>query len=168
MHPELVVYRNAKSTKPVTVTMGYRIDRFTTVHLPLTGYLPFGLYLCIFAPPFVNSGCLFNIKDTYIGNGFFKDFDWETFNDRINYVSQPLYGPILLGVRYTYFSLDNPTGLTRNNIASDDKFVMRADDCKTVPANARGRDSIRIQSKNSYDDSVMVLDLSHMPEGCAT
>jgi hypothetical protein len=45
---------------------------------------------------------------------------------------------------------------------------MRADDTKVVPTNSRGRDSIRISSYKSYDDSVIVLDLAHMPEGCST
>ena len=132
------------------------------------------IYLCLVATTFVNAGILFTIEDIYIGYGFLIGFDWETVNDptngRVNYVDQPtaLWSNLTWGMLH-YFSLDNPspTDLTRK-IASDDTFVMRADDFKTVPAAARGRDSIRIQSKNSYNDSVMVLDLSHMPEGCAT
>ena len=45
---------------------------------------------------------------------------------------------------------------------------MRADDTKDVPPSARGRDSIRITSRGAYTDSVIVLDLAHMPEGCST
>lgn len=52
--------------------------------------------------------------------------------------------------------------------ASDDKFVMRADHTKKVWKRARGRDSVRISSKETYDDALFVLDLEHMPEGCAT
>lgn len=52
--------------------------------------------------------------------------------------------------------------------ASDDKFVMRADSTKVVFPGDRGRDSVRITSHKAYDDSIMVLDLSHMPEGCST
>lgn len=42
---------------------------------------------------------------------------------------------------------------------------MRADYTNKVLPTARGRDSIRIQSYASYADSVIVLDLNHMPEG---
>lgn len=52
--------------------------------------------------------------------------------------------------------------------ATESKFVMRADDFKTLGPNDRGRDSIRITSKNAYDEAVIVLDLQHMPEGCST
>lgn len=45
---------------------------------------------------------------------------------------------------------------------------MRADSTSIVPSWARGRDSVRISSWNAYGDSVIVLDVQHMPEGCAT
>lgn len=135
-----------------------------------TGYAV--IYLCLATAPFTYAGSRFNIKDTYIGNDFLGAFKWETLDDpthgRVNFVDQST----ALGSNLTWgmlhlLSLDNTTVLTRK-LASKDKFVMRADNTKTVPASARGRDSIRIQSMKSYDDSVMVLDLSHMPEGCAT
>ena len=47
-------------------------------------------------------------------------------------------------------------------------FVMRADDWSIVDPSARGRDSIRISSQNAYSESIFVLDLAHMPAGCAT
>ena len=45
---------------------------------------------------------------------------------------------------------------------------MRPNDFDVVPPEARGRDSIRITSWKAYEDSVIVLDLEHMPEGCST
>ena len=45
---------------------------------------------------------------------------------------------------------------------------MRADHTNRVAPNARGRDSIRIHSNKAYADSVTILDVEHMPEGCAT
>ena len=45
---------------------------------------------------------------------------------------------------------------------------MRADDRSVVSPSSRGRDSIRITSHNAYNESVIVLDLAHMPEGCST
>ncbi len=50
----------------------------------------------------------------------------------------------------------------------DNTFVMRADDWSIVDPAARGRNSVRISSQSAYGDSVIVLDLAHMPSGCAT
>lgn len=50
----------------------------------------------------------------------------------------------------------------------DNQFVMRADSSSIVDVKSRGRDSIRIKSNAAYDAALMVLDLAHMPEGCAT
>ena len=47
-------------------------------------------------------------------------------------------------------------------------FVMRADDWSIIGPSSRGRDSVRISSKTAYGDSVIVLDLAHMPAGCGT
>ena len=43
---------------------------------------------------------------------------------------------------------------------------MRADSTNVV--NGTGRDSIRILSNRAYTDSVAILALQHMPQGCAT
>jgi hypothetical protein len=48
------------------------------------------------------------------------------------------------------------------------KFFMRADDRYIVNSTARGRDSVRISSNTAYDDALFVLDIAHMPAGCAT
>lgn len=45
----------------------------------------------------------------------------------------------------------------------DSKHVVNA----TV-SGTRGRDSNRISSKQAFDESVVILDLQHMPYGCAT
>ena len=45
---------------------------------------------------------------------------------------------------------------------------MRADSTNKVQQGARGRDSNRITSYKQYTDSVVVLDLKHMPWGCGT
>lgn len=52
--------------------------------------------------------------------------------------------------------------------ATPNKFIMRADDINVVAPGARGRNSVRITSNKAYADSVTVLDLQHMPEGCST
>ncbi|KAI5118460.1 hypothetical protein M0805_006279 [Coniferiporia weirii] len=107
--------------------------------------------LALFAPTAL---CQFNLKDNFVGKEFLTGFDWWTADDpthgRVNYV-------------------DQNTALSKNlSFASEDVFVMRADSTNVVGASARGRDSIRITSHNSYTDAVIVLDLAHMPEGCGT
>ncbi|EJD03023.1 glycoside hydrolase family 16 protein [Fomitiporia mediterranea MF3/22] len=97
----------------------------------------------------------FNLRDTFIGDGFFSGFRWETFDDpshgRVNYVDQQT--AIAEGLSY----VDGST------------FFMRADDTTVLDASTpRGRNSVRITSLNSYTDAVIVLDVQHMPEGCAT
>lgn len=47
-------------------------------------------------------------------------------------------------------------------------FTMRADSDHQVSSDARGRDSVRISSMNAWSEMVMILNLQHMPEGCAT
>ena len=49
-----------------------------------------------------------------------------------------------------------------------ENFIMRADNTTQVMPTARGRDSVRITSNNSYNDSIVILDLLHMPAGCGT
>ncbi|PCH36174.1 glycoside hydrolase family 16 protein [Wolfiporia cocos MD-104 SS10] len=96
----------------------------------------------------------FTLADVYVGNDFFNGWSWQTINDptngRVNYVSQG----VARGMNLSY--------------ATDTKFFMRADDYNIVPPNTRGRNSVRILSNKAYGDSLAVLDLQHMPEGCST
>lgn len=43
---------------------------------------------------------------------------------------------------------------------------MRGDD-QNVVTSGRGRNSVRIASTKAYRDSVIVMDIEHMPYGCA-
>ncbi|KAG2342449.1 glycoside hydrolase family 16 protein [Suillus weaverae] len=91
---------------------------------------------------------------SHVGYDFLGNFSWETADDPTNGC-----------VNY----VDKDTALKDNlTFVSDNKFVMRADDTKKVTKSARGRDSVRIHSLDAYDDALFVLDISHMPEGCAT
>ncbi|KDN39989.1 hypothetical protein RSAG8_08438, partial [Rhizoctonia solani AG-8 WAC10335] len=96
----------------------------------------------------------FQLQEEIIGKQFYDAFNFDTFNDpthgRVNFVDQG------------YAESNNLT------YASDSKFVMRADSINLVKPGSRGRDSIRISSKKYYEDSVLVLDLTHMPTGCGT
>ena len=96
----------------------------------------------------------YSLTDAFSGTQFFDAFVWETFNDpthgRVNYV-------------------DISTAIKSNlSYASGSKFIMRADSTSIVPSYARGRDSVRITSKTAYTEGLYILDLSHMPTGCAT
>ncbi|KIJ49472.1 glycoside hydrolase family 16 protein [Sphaerobolus stellatus SS14] len=96
----------------------------------------------------------FVLTDTYIGNDFFNKFEFMTIDDpthgRVNYVSKEE------AIQKGLASVQGET------------FFMRADSKNIIPLSARGRDSIRIQSLAAYTDSIVVLDLVHMPEGCST
>ncbi|KAJ3784434.1 glycoside hydrolase family 16 protein [Lentinula aff. detonsa] len=88
------------------------------------------------------------------GRDFLGAFNWETFDD-------PTHGRVNF--------VDQGTALNTNlSYADNDVFIMRADYHQIVPSYARGRDSIRITSHDAWGDSLLILDLAHMPEGCAT
>jgi len=53
-------------------------------------------------------------------------------------------------------------------LATEHKFFMLPDSKNVVTPGSRGRDSIRISSKRAFDESVIILDLAHMPHGCGT
>ncbi|KAJ7497235.1 glycoside hydrolase family 16 protein [Mycena latifolia] len=95
----------------------------------------------------------YSLADTFIGNDFFK-WNWETFSD-------PTHG------RVKYVDRDTAKA-TNLSIASNTSFLMRADNVNRVPPADPGRKSVRISSPSAYSDSVLVLELWHMPAGCAT
>lgn len=117
----------------------------------------------------------YHLADTFIGHDFINGFNWETFDDpthgRVNFVDQPtaLSSNLSFGKLFQYHPA---VAILANEVnalsASSDSFVMRADSTQVVAPASRGRDSIRITSHNAYNDSMIVLDLAHMPEGCAT
>ncbi|KAG8849338.1 hypothetical protein FRB96_000874 [Tulasnella sp. 330] len=97
----------------------------------------------------------YSLSRSTSGTSFFDDFVFQTFAD-------PTHGT----VNYVNQSTAMNEGLAY--VSQDGQFVMSADSTRVVQPGQRGRDSIRIASKDSYLDSVMVLDLTHMPTGCAT
>ncbi|KIL00724.1 glycoside hydrolase family 16 protein [Paxillus rubicundulus Ve08.2h10] len=94
------------------------------------------------------------LNTSYVGSEFFEGFTWQDIDD-------PTHGH----VNY----VDKETAMERNlSYATCDTFLMRADDWSVVEPNVRGRDSVRIQSNNAFGDGLYVLDIAHMPAGCAT
>ncbi|KAJ7901768.1 glycoside hydrolase family 16 protein [Mycena olivaceomarginata] len=111
-------------------------------------------FLCLSTPAVASN--LHFLRDTYIGHDFLDTsrWEWETLDDpthgRVNYVNQS-------------------TAIALNLTEADDKtFLMRGDDVRMVSPAERGRNSVRISSFAAYSDSVIVLDLLHIPTGCAT
>ncbi|KDQ61179.1 glycoside hydrolase family 16 protein [Jaapia argillacea MUCL 33604] len=96
----------------------------------------------------------YRINETYIGYDFLDKWTWETLDD-------PTHG------RVDY--IDQRTALQTNlSYATPTTFYMSADSHSTIPPSSRGRPSVRITSQDIFADSLIVLDLAHMPEGCAT
>nr|XP_019010746.1 uncharacterized protein I206_04048 [Kwoniella pini CBS 10737]OCF49527.1 hypothetical protein I206_04048 [Kwoniella pini CBS 10737] len=89
----------------------------------------------------------------YIGQDFMNDFDYFTADDPTNgYVN--------------YISKSAAQKQSLIDVQANNVFYMAADSTN-VPT-GRGRDSIRISSKDKYADGVYILDLNHMPVGCGT
>lgn len=135
-----------------------------------TGYAYIILSFTLILIPCVSA--VFTLKDLYTGQDFFNRWKWETFNDpthgRVNYVDRDT-------ARAKSLSYGEPSLFTRilistvsPSVSDSNTFVMRADNTSYVPSGSRGRDSVRISSYDSYDESLIVLDVVHMPEGCST
>lgn len=138
-----------------------------------TGYAYPLLYAALVTLPTVSAH--YSLKDKFIGNDFYGGFQWETFDDpthgRVNYVDQgtAISKNLSQGAFVSRATLEWLRNIDNCGVAATDtKFFMRADSTNVVPSWARGRDSVRISSWNAYGDSVVVLDVQHMPEGCAT
>lgn len=89
---------------------------------------------------------------TVRGNDFFNDFEWFTDKD-------PTQGLV------NYQSQADAMAQNLSFVDGDGHFVMRV---STVPVALQGRNSVRITSKNSYSDGVYVLNVTHVPLGCAS
>ncbi|MCJ1443475.1 MAG: hypothetical protein MMC23_003973 [Stictis urceolatum] len=95
----------------------------------------------------------YTIADDYM-EGFFDQFDFFTGNDPtngyVNYVDQ---------------STANSAGYVKKNT---DGSVYIGVDFNNV-ASGRGRDSVRLSTKNTYTHMLAVVDVAHMPGGtCGT
>lgn len=115
----------------------------------------------------------FKLQDNIVGKDFLSFFSWTTADDpthgRVNYVDQETAVERGLAKgRRLHFCLQQSCNLKNMIIVNGNSFIMRADDTNVVPATARGRDSNRITSHKSYTDSIIVLDVQHVPFGCGT
>jgi len=53
-------------------------------------------------------------------------------------------------------------------ITTGDNVYMGCDAKNVVPNGARGRDSVRIETKQTFKNGLFIMDLLHMPTGCGT
>ncbi|KAF7321334.1 GH16 domain-containing protein [Mycena kentingensis (nom. inval.)] len=95
----------------------------------------------------------YSVADSFTGSQF---LDWNFYAN-----ADPTHG------RVEY--VDKATAQSENlAVVTDSTFIMRADAVNVVQPSDPGRKSVRISSPQAYSDSVLVLDLSHMPVGCGT
>ncbi|KDQ07527.1 glycoside hydrolase family 16 protein [Botryobasidium botryosum FD-172 SS1] len=94
------------------------------------------------------------ISDTFVGRSFLSGFHHQAIPD-------PSSG------RVTY--VDQATALKHNlTYADDDTLIIRADHTTKLNSTGPGRESVRIASNKQWTTSVTVVDIRHMPVGCAT
>ncbi|TDL21114.1 endo-beta-glucanase [Rickenella mellea] len=96
----------------------------------------------------------YNAADTYVGKDFLTGFthfsDPDPTHGRVNYV-------------------DQATALRLNlTVATADSLIMRADYTTNLTSKDPGRNAVRIESVKSYTTHVIIFDINHMPQGCAT
>lgn len=102
-------------------------------------------------------------KDSYSGATFFSGFNFNTFDD-------PTHGYVDFVNETTAIEM----GLI--NVTADERVYIGTEYAEVVGDNDRGRKSIRLQSKESYNGNILiVIDLEHMPTtvgslptGCAS
>ncbi|EJD00853.1 laminarinase [Fomitiporia mediterranea MF3/22] len=104
--------------------------------------------------PSLVSSASYTLSDNFVGEGFLSGFTHQAIADPTN-------------GRVTY--VDQATALADNlTFASSDTFIMRTDDTTVLSASGPGRNSVRIKSNKTYTTHVVVFDIRHMPQGCAT
>lgn len=107
----------------------------------------------IVAAGLVRSGlAIYNLAEDYSGNSFFDKFDFFTGDD-------PTHG-------YVNY-VDRGNAQAQGLINTDGGHPYIGVDFRRQ-ASGRGRDSVRLTSKRSYNHMLVVIDVQHMPQGCGT
>lgn len=94
----------------------------------------------------------YKLVDTYAGTSFFEGFNY--FSD-----ADPTDGFVV------YVNQEAAQGLNLT-YATDTSAVLRVD--SFTPNAIAGRNSVRIESKTTYDTGLFVFDIIHTPYGCGT
>ncbi|KAH7098296.1 2 beta-glucan [Auriculariales sp. MPI-PUGE-AT-0066] len=95
----------------------------------------------------------YNSKEVFIGDGFYNGFNFYNGDD-------PTHG------RVDYVDMGTAQSMNLTS-SSADTFITRVDTGGVDPA-SRGRKAVRLESKNQYENHVLVADIRHMPEGTPT
>ncbi|KAH7152165.1 concanavalin A-like lectin/glucanase domain-containing protein [Dactylonectria estremocensis] len=99
----------------------------------------------------------YSLVDTYSGDTFFDQFNYFTGYDPTNGF-----------VHYVPQTQAESLNLT---YASSDSAVLRVDTSVgpgDSPDASTGRFSVRVESKNTYENGLFVFDIKHTPYGCGT
>lgn len=117
-------------------------------------------------------GATYGVTSDISGNKFYDAFEFQTFDDPthgivfVTALPLPLYHLISSLLR-NY--VNQRKAISQNlTFAASDAFVLRADAWNTIPDWARGRSSVRLQSRASYSAHVAVFNVRHAPDGCGT
>ncbi|KAJ5365965.1 hypothetical protein N7517_008851 [Penicillium concentricum] len=94
----------------------------------------------------------YTLADTYSGRNFFDQFTYFTDED-------PTKGFVV----YVNKSTARHLNLT---YATETSAILRVD--ASTPNARSGRNSVRIESRNTYDSGLFIFDIIHTPFGCAT
>jgi len=106
------------------------------------------------------SGYSPQLTDNFVPNNFFNNFNFETAND-------PTHGY----VNYVDQSTAQSKGYIQANASNDllvPGFAVYIGCDHSNISSGRGRDSVRLSSKKTWNQGVFIIDLSHMPTGCGT
>ncbi|KAJ9104230.1 hypothetical protein QFC19_004047 [Naganishia cerealis] len=111
----------------------------------------------------------YKLAKSYVGQGFADEFGKFLYQGRPNRFS--VVAAIVLAVELTNYALVSYVSradATNKGMLSynGSSFTMGVDAAGAV--SARGRDSVRISSKDRFNDGIYILDLAHMPVGCGT
>ena len=94
----------------------------------------------------------YRLRDTYEGTSFFDQFNYFSDEDPTNGFVVYVNEEAALDLNLTY--------------ATESSAVLRVD---SFTSNAiAGRNSVRVESKNTYDTGLFIFDIIHTPYGCGT
>lgn len=118
----------------------------------------------------------YSLVDTYSGTDFFDNFDYYTETDPsdgyVTYVSSSIADSSSYNLTYASSSsavlrVDTSTSDTTTT-ASTGSMGGPGSTTTSTSTTSSGRNSVRITSKNTYNDGLFVFDILHAPYGCGT
>ncbi|KAL7903394.1 glycoside hydrolase family 16 protein [Trichoderma sp. SZMC 28014] len=99
----------------------------------------------------------YTLKDTFQGENFFDNFNYFTGFD-------PAQG-------FVHYVPEGTAKQLNLTFASQDAAVLKVDTSvgpNSVPNASTGRFSVRVESKNTYNDGLFIFDVRHTPTGCGS